>query len=142
MMYAQRRRGATQGARAGPDVASRWTLGPLMPDEPHESTTVATRKSDRRSRPRRAEYVVIECVTPQLDGGRHPVKRIVGDRVSVGADLIQSGHDVLGARVMYMGPADSDWSASPMLYDFDSDRWYGRSEEHTSELQSQFHLVC
>src|SRR5215470_15975218 len=90
--------------RTGPDVANRCTPGPLMPDELHESTTVATRKSDRRSNPRRAEFIVIECITPQLDGGRHPVKRIVGDRVSVGADLIQAGHDALGARVVYMGP--------------------------------------
>jgi starch synthase (maltosyl-transferring) len=96
-----------------------------MADDTHESTTVATRKSDRRSSPRRAEYIVIECVTPQLDGGRHPVKRVVGDRVSVGADLIQAGHDTLAARVMYMGPGDSDWLASSMLYDFDTDRWYG-----------------
>ncbi|HEV8216358.1 MAG TPA: alpha-1,4-glucan--maltose-1-phosphate maltosyltransferase [Gemmatimonadaceae bacterium] len=96
-----------------------------MPNELPQSTTVATRKTDRRSNPRRAEFIVIECLTPQLDGGRHPVKRIVGDRVSVGADLIQAGHDTLGARVMYMGPGDSDWSASAMLYDYDSDRWYG-----------------
>src|SRR5690348_13306912 len=96
-----------------------------MPDEPRESTTVATRKTDRRSSPRRAEYIVIECITPQIDGGRHPVKRIVGDRVSVGADLIQAGHDTLAARVMYMGPGDTDWLASPMLYDYDTDRWYG-----------------
>ena len=75
------------------------------PDDTRESTKVATRKSDRRSSPRRAEYIVIECVTPQLDGGRHPVKRTVGDRVSVGADLVHAGHDTLGAQVLYRGPA-------------------------------------
>ena len=96
-----------------------------MPDELRTSTTVATRKTERRSSPRRAEFIVIECITPQLDGGRHPVKRIVGDRVSVGADLIQAGHDTLGGRVMSMGPGDADWSPSSMLYDHDSDRWYG-----------------
>jgi starch synthase (maltosyl-transferring) len=96
-----------------------------MPDDTRESTTVATRKTDRRSNPRRAEYIVIECVTPQLDGGRYSVKRTVGDRVSVGADLIAAGHDALTARVMYLGPGDDDWSSSPMLYDYDNDRWYG-----------------
>jgi starch synthase (maltosyl-transferring) len=95
------------------------------PDDTRESTKVATRKSDRRSSPRRAEYIVIECVTPQLDGGRHPVKRTVGDRVSVGADLVHAGHDTLGAQVLYRGPGDTDWSAAPMLYDYDTDRWYG-----------------
>ena len=99
--------------------------GHSLPDDPRESTTVATRKTDRRSNPRRAEHIVIECITPQLDGGRHPVKRIAGDRVAVGADLIQAGHDTLGARVLYIGPSDDDWLASPMMYDYDSDRWYG-----------------
>src|SRR5690349_19795638 len=125
MMYAGSLNRATGDVQPGPDVASRYFPGPLMPDEPRESTTVATRKTDRRSSPRRAEYIVIECITPQIDGGRHPVKRIVGDRISVGADLIQAGHDTLAARVMYMGPGDTDWLASPMLYDYDTDRWYG-----------------
>ena len=86
---------------------------------------MATRKSDRRSTVRRAEYIVIECVTPQLDGGRHPVKRLVGDTVSVGADVIQAGHDTIAARVLYRGPAEEEWSAAQMVFDHDSDRWYG-----------------
>jgi starch synthase (maltosyl-transferring) len=95
---------------------------------PHRNTSeliVATRKSDRRTTARRFEYVVIECVTPELDAGRYPVKRIVGDLVSVGADLIKDGHDVLAAHVLFKGPGDSDWSVAPMRFDFDSDRWYG-----------------
>jgi starch synthase (maltosyl-transferring) len=86
---------------------------------------VATRKSDRRIGTRRFEYVVIECVTPELDAGRYPVKRILGDTVSVGADLIKDGHDTLAARVLFKGPGDADWSSAPMQFDFDSDRWYG-----------------
>ena len=86
---------------------------------------MATRKSDRRTSARRLEYIVIECVTPEVDGGRYPVKRIVGDVVSVGADLIKDGHDVLGARLLFKGPGDGDWSVAPMQFDFDSDRWYG-----------------
>jgi len=86
---------------------------------------VATRKTDRRAGSRRIEYLVIECVTPELDGGRHPVKRIVGDVVSVGADIIKEGHDLVGARVIYQGPGDGEWASSPLVYDYDSDRWYG-----------------
>jgi starch synthase (maltosyl-transferring) len=71
------------------------------------------------------EYAVIECVTPELDGGRHPVKRIIGDVVSVGADIIREGHDAVSARVLYKGPGDDTWSAAPMQFDFDTDRWYG-----------------
>jgi starch synthase (maltosyl-transferring) len=43
----------------------------------------------------------------------------------VGADIIKEGHDQVAARVLYKGPGDTDWATAPMLYDFDSDRWYG-----------------
>ncbi len=83
------------------------------------------RKTDRRSSSRRLEYIIIECVTPELDGGRYPVKRITGDTVIVGADLIKEGHDQLAARVLFRPPGDSEWSQSPMHFDYDRDRWYG-----------------
>ena len=68
---------------------------------------MATRKTERRSAARRLEHVVIECVTPELDGGRHPVKRVVGDLVAIGADVFKEGHDQLSARVIYFGPGDA-----------------------------------
>jgi starch synthase (maltosyl-transferring) len=54
---------------------------------------------DRRANRRRAEHIIIECVTPEVNGGRYPANRIIGDMVSVGADLIKDGHDLLAARV-------------------------------------------
>src|SRR5689334_8209023 len=36
----------------------------------------------------------------------------------------------------------SRFSRSPLITSFQSGSRYDRSEEHTSELQSQFHLVC
>ena len=64
-------------------------------------------------------------MTPAIDGGRHPAKRIVGDTVIVGADVVKDGHDVLAARVVYRAPGGVDCAAAPMTYDFDTDRWYG-----------------
>ncbi len=86
---------------------------------------MSSRKSDRRARPRRVEYLTIECVSPELDGGRYPVKRVVGDTVWVGADIINNGRDELGARVLHRSPDVDEWVASDMVYDADSDRWYG-----------------
>src|SRR6476659_6962690 len=83
------------------------------------------RKTDRRSQARRVEYLLIECVTPELDAGRYPVKRIVGDTITVGADIMKEGHDLVSARIIYKGPGDSDWSDSPLTYDYESDRWTG-----------------
>jgi starch synthase (maltosyl-transferring) len=53
------------------------------------------------------------------------VKRIAGDTVVVGADVVKDGHDLLAARVMYRGPGSAEWANAPMTYDFDTDRWYG-----------------
>jgi starch synthase (maltosyl-transferring) len=87
---------------------------------------LATRKSpDRRARARRVEHVIIECVSPELDGGRHAVKRVAGDIVWIGADIFREGHDQLAAHAVFRGPGDADWSFAPLTYDFDSDRWYG-----------------
>jgi starch synthase (maltosyl-transferring) len=95
---------------------------PQSSDQP----PLATRKSpDRRARARRTEHVVIECVSPELNAGRHPVKRIAGDRLWVGADIFKEGHNVLAAHAIYRGPGATDWSFAPLTYDFDSDRWYG-----------------
>ena len=68
---------------------------------------------------------MIECVTPELDGGRYAVKRVAGDRVWVGADIFKEGHDLLAARAIYRGPDDTGWSATQLVFDFDNDRWFG-----------------
>jgi hypothetical protein len=41
--------------------------------------------------------VVIEAVQPQVDDGRFPIKRVVGEKVSVSADIYKEGHDKLAA---------------------------------------------
>ncbi len=86
---------------------------------------MSQRKTERRTSARRVEYLLIECVTPELDAGRYPVKRIVGDVVTVGADVIKEGHDQLAARVAYKGPGDAGWTYAPMTYEYDTDRWTG-----------------
>jgi len=85
----------------------------------------ATKMAGSRSRSGRVpERLTILALTPQIDAGRYPVKRIVGDRVDVAADIIKDGHDRFAARVCYRGPADHDWRYAPMHYDFGPDRWH------------------
>ena len=71
------------------------------------------------------EHLLIECVTPELEGGRYAVKRIVGDLVAVGADIVKEGHDLIAARLLVRAPDDEDWTARRLENDFDNDRWYG-----------------
>jgi starch synthase (maltosyl-transferring) len=71
--------------------------------------------------------IVIERIDPQLDGGRHAVKRIVGDDLLVTADIFADGHDLLGAALLLRaeGPGSrSAWREAPMRL-IDNDRWSG-----------------
>src|SRR3972149_4794771 len=45
--------------------------------------------------------VVIERVRPEVDGGRFPIKRTVGESVRVTAWIHADGHDVLAAVLRY-----------------------------------------
>ena len=82
------------------------------------------RSTDRRSPTRGLAHLTIECVTPELDCGRYPVKRFVGDVLQVSADVFKDGHDVLAAQIVVRSPEDPAWSV-PMRYDQDLDRWFG-----------------
>jgi starch synthase (maltosyl-transferring) len=83
------------------------------------------KKSDRRGAPRgSSERITIECVAPELDSGRYPIKRALNDVLWVGADIFRDGHDLLAARLLYKGPGDATWSATPLTYHSDTDRWY------------------
>jgi starch synthase (maltosyl-transferring) len=68
--------------------------------------------------------IVIEEVWPELDGGRYPVKRILGESFEVWADLFRDGHEKLRAVVKY-APEDQPWREAPLVH-FDNDRWVGR----------------
>jgi starch synthase (maltosyl-transferring) len=65
---------------------------------------------------------VIEAVTPVVDGGRFPAKRVVGDVVDVEADVFADGHDRLGAAVRYRSRASVDWLEVAMCH-VENDRW-------------------
>ena len=45
--------------------------------------------------------IVIERVWPELDGGRYPIKREVGDVLEVWADIFKEGHDRIAAEQRY-----------------------------------------
>jgi starch synthase (maltosyl-transferring) len=68
--------------------------------------------------------IAIEKISPQIDGGRFPVKRIVGDLVTVEADIFADGHDLLAAALLYRAQDEPDWRETRMNL-FDNDRWRG-----------------
>jgi starch synthase (maltosyl-transferring) len=66
----------------------------------------------------------IEDVYPLIDGGRFAVKRIVGERIEVWADIYRDGHDVATAAVVWRLERDRDWRREPMTHQ-GNDRWSG-----------------
>ena len=58
--------------------------------------------------------VVIEEITPQVNCGRYPARKIVGDVVTVTAAVFADGHDHLAARVMYRHKSERRWRSVPM----------------------------
>jgi starch synthase (maltosyl-transferring) len=67
---------------------------------------------------------IIEAVTPSVDCGRDPVKRIVGDTCVVEADIFRDGHQIVRATVKWRRKGDQKSSEAPMVL-FDNDRWRG-----------------
>jgi starch synthase (maltosyl-transferring) len=64
--------------------------------------------------------IVIEEVQPQLDAGRYPAKRTIGDLVTVTAAIFGDGHDHLSARLLYRHASETNWriaSFSPLPND-------------------------
>ncbi len=63
-------------------------------------------------------------MTPQVDGGRFPVKRIVGETVTVEAALFADGHDPVRGVLRVRHGSDRDWTEIP-LRPLENDRWTG-----------------
>jgi len=94
--------------------------------------------------------VIVERVWPEIDGGRFPIKRTIGERVTVSADIFADGHDLLAGVVKYRyrgpegsapqqsrqgrggsldrsspdPPSANQWQETP-LTPLDNDRWEG-----------------
>jgi starch synthase (maltosyl-transferring) len=85
-------------------------------EEPEiDSTNVPAIEGRRR--------VVIEAITPQVDDGRFPAKRTVGDQVRVEADVFTDGHDAIAASVLARREGSNAWTEIPMEA-LVNDRWF------------------
>ncbi|WP_455387749.1 maltotransferase domain-containing protein [Petrachloros mirabilis] len=77
-----------------------------------------------KSEPATSSSIVIEAVQPEIDSGRWPIKREVGDRLEVSADIFKEGHDVLACLLRYRLAKEDGWREVPMEF-VDNDRWAG-----------------
>jgi len=66
--------------------------------------------------------VIIEGITPQVDCGRFPAKRTVGDQVKVEADVFTDGHDAIAASLLARREGSKEWTEIRMKA-LVNDRW-------------------
>jgi starch synthase (maltosyl-transferring) len=81
------------------------------------------RRALAREFDRSLPHLVITGITPVLDGGRYPVKRVVHEELGVEADIFKDGQDILAARVGVRAPGEPHGQSVPMRYSFERDRW-------------------
>jgi starch synthase (maltosyl-transferring) len=58
--------------------------------------------------------VIIEAIQPQVDCGRYPVRRIIGDQIAISAAIFSDGHDHVAARLLFKHESERQWRSTPM----------------------------
>ncbi len=68
--------------------------------------------------------VIIEHLSPQVENGKFPAKRAIGDDIEVQADAFADGHDIVKSWLLYRPLKAKKWQESPMDFII-NDRWKG-----------------
>ncbi len=71
-----------------------------------------------------APRLVLEAVAPSVEGGDFAVKRVVGERVPVGAVIYADGHEQLAAELRWRAVDGDDWRMTRMAQ-LPNDGWSG-----------------
>lgn len=58
--------------------------------------------------------VIVENVKPQIDGGRYPIKRTVGEQIKITADIFADGHDAIRAALLFKKESVKTWNEIPL----------------------------
>ncbi|MFH2202537.1 MAG: maltotransferase domain-containing protein [Elusimicrobiota bacterium] len=60
------------------------------------------------------QRVVIERLMPEIDAGRFPLKRTVGEKIRVTAHIFADGHEELVCNLRYRHESRPDWNVIPL----------------------------
>ena len=66
--------------------------------------------------------IAIERLSPTIDAGAFPVKRIVGQTITVDADVFTDGHDIVAAELLWKAADEKEWTRVPLAA-LANDRW-------------------
>ncbi|EDY17117.1 alpha amylase, catalytic region [Chthoniobacter flavus Ellin428] len=75
----------------------------------------------------RPPSVVIEALSPLVEGGRYPIKRAIGEDIVVETDVFKDGHDIVLAVLKWRKKGHHRWHETPMqcIDPYNKDRWSG-----------------
>ncbi len=68
---------------------------------------------------------VISNVSPQVEEGRFAIKRVMGDEVTIWADIFTDGHSLVAANLLFRSHQKEKWQEVPMKLE-NNDRWSGQ----------------
>ena len=83
--------------------------------------------------------VVMDRVRPEVDGGRFPIKRTLGEKVRVRADIFTDGHDAISGLLLFRHESSSRWGAT-LLEGLSNDKW--KASFRVTELGRYIYTVC
>ncbi len=72
-----------------------------------------------------APRIVVEAVTPSVDAGRFAAKRVIGETVTVEADVFADGHDILVVECLWRACDSAEWQRAAMQ-SLGNDRWQAK----------------
>jgi starch synthase (maltosyl-transferring) len=96
-----------------------------MPRTRRPSTSPSSNRPAVPPEGMRPPRVVIESVSPCIEGGRFPIKRVVGEEVEVQADAYADGHEALSVVLLWRAESEAEWHELPME-SLGNDRWHAR----------------
>jgi starch synthase (maltosyl-transferring) len=82
--------------------------------------------------------VAIEAISPEVEAGRFPAKRSLGEKVAIEADVFADGHDAVACVIRYRHQSEVAWNEVPMVT-LGNDRW--RAEVIVSRLGRYLYTV-
>jgi len=85
------------------------------------------------------QRVIIDRVQPEIDGGRFPIKRTLGEKVKVRADILTDGHDAISALLLFRHERSARWRVV-FLEGFANDKW--KASFKVAELGRYVYTVC
>ena len=69
-----------------------------------------------------ATRIAIESIAPSVPDGDYAVRRVVGEAITVAADIVADGHEVLAAALLWRAADETRWHREPMTL-VENDRW-------------------